>query len=126
MHPSVSLKIYTIFLTYILDPDPCTGDFKDLEIRKYKAPAQYMSTCDCAVPVALSPCGTWRELDILTHSHIPLLGVIYIVACHKVHINELLEDTMMQRHKVPRAILEPLAHSQQDSCLYGAGFVRIS
>ena len=25
---------------------------------------------------------------------------------------------MMQRHKVPRAILEPLARSQQDSCLY--------
>ena len=118
MHPSVLLKIYTIFLTYILDPDPYTGDFKDLEVRKYQAPAQYMSTAESAIPIALSPCGTWRNLDVCTDSPTPLWGVTYIVACHKVHISQLLSDVMMQRHKVPRAILEPQARTQKDNCLY--------
>ena len=83
-----------------------------------KAPAQYISTTDRRVPIALSPCGSWRRLDVLTDSSIILIGVTHIIACHKVHVTELLEDSMLQRHMIPRAILEQYARTQADECLY--------
>ena len=47
-----------------------------------------------------------------------VLGVTYNVACHKVHISQLLGEVKLQRQKIPRVILEPLAFKQEDGCFY--------
>ena len=116
--PSVSLKVWSCFLAQILDRDPATGLLKDLEIRSYPPPVRFMSTHSISVPVALTPCGTWSELDVIPDTDVTLLGVTYIVSCEKLHLDRLLQRGMMLRHRIPATCLIHLARTQPNDCLY--------